>query len=96
MLIISLKVLHIGQIFDNRIKVYVSYKDSNHPFEPNGLTKGKWYLIEVEQKFVQMEYHYIIKINGETVRDMINNNPQEFIDMQVYAAKPWDNSAEQG
>ena len=43
-----------------------------------------------------MEYHYIIKINGETVRDMINNNPQEFIDMQVYAAKPWDNSAEQG
>ena len=75
--------------------MYVSYKDSKHPFEPNGLTKGKWYLIEVEQKFVQMEYLYIIKINSETVRDMINNNPQEFIDMQVYAAKPWDHSAEQ-
>ena len=43
-----------------------------------------------------MEYHYIIRINGETVRDQINKNPQEFIDMQVYAAKPWDNAAEQG
>ena len=75
--------------------MYVSSKDSNHPFEPNGLTKGKWYFIEVEQKFSQMEYHYIIRINGETVRDMINTNPQEFIEMKVYAAKPWDNSAEQ-
>ena len=75
--------------------MYVSSKDSNHPFEPNGLTKGKWYFIEVEQKFSQMEYHYNIRINGETVRDMINTNPQEFIEMKVYAAKPWDNSAEQ-
>ena len=75
--------------------MYVSSKDANHRFEPNGLTKGKWYLVEVEQKFSQMEYHYLIRINGETVRDQINKNPQEFIDMQVYAAKPWNDPAEQ-
>ena len=54
----------------------------------NGLTKGKWYLVEVGQYFSEGEYIYYIKINDQTVKQMVNTKPTEFNNFLVYASHP--------
>ena len=51
----------------------------------NGLTKGKWYTVEVGQKYDSGNYLYYIIINGVTVHQKINNNATDFEDMLVYS-----------
>ena len=55
----------------------------------NGLTKGKWYLVEVGQYFSEGDYIYYIKINDQTVKQMVNTKPTEFNNFLVYASNPW-------
>ena len=35
------------------------------------------------------QYYYQITINGSLVKVVINNNPQPFTNVMVYAADPW-------
>ena len=55
----------------------------------NGLVKGKWYLVEVGQYFSEGDYIYYIKINDQTVKQMVNTKPTEFNNFLVYASNPW-------
>ena len=49
-----------------------------------GLMKGKWYTVEVGQKYESSDYVYYIIINGQEVHHKINKNSTDFEEMLVY------------
>ncbi|XP_065682561.1 uncharacterized protein LOC105848356 isoform X3 [Hydra vulgaris] len=49
-----------------------------------------WSNIEVCQRFNGLFYIYTLRINGDVVFSMINNQAQELFDVKVYASNPWD------
>ncbi|XP_047141698.1 uncharacterized protein LOC100211524 isoform X3 [Hydra vulgaris] len=49
-----------------------------------------WSNIEVCQSFNGFFYVYTIRINGDVVFSMINNQAQDFYDVKVYVSNPWD------
>ena len=71
-----------------------SNQDPNYP-ESSGLTKGKWYLVEVKQEYrtstssSSSGYYWQIQINGLKVIEKLNDKPREFNDLVVYASNPW-------
>ena len=60
-----------------------SNADSNF-VDHNGMTKGKWYTVEVGQKYENSDYLYYIIINGQQVHQKINKNATTFDEMLVY------------
>ena len=60
-------------------------------FCPQHLPKaGKWTRYEVSQVREEEEYLYAISINGEEVHRMVNERPEVFADVGVFASNPWD------
>ena len=67
--------------------------------------ENEWTRLEIQQIFIgskvdflhdfenhfklSFQYYYQITINGSLVKVWINNNPQPFTNVMVYAADPW-------
>ncbi|XP_065663218.1 uncharacterized protein LOC136085753 isoform X3 [Hydra vulgaris] len=49
-----------------------------------------WSNVEVSQSFNSLAYIYKIRINGDVVFTMINNQAQFFFNVRIYASNPWD------
>ncbi|XP_065682610.1 uncharacterized protein LOC100204447 isoform X2 [Hydra vulgaris] len=49
-----------------------------------------WSNIEVSQSFNSLVYIYKIRINGDVVFSMINNQARVFFNVRIYASNPWD------
>ena len=71
-----------------------SNQDPNYP-ESSGLTKGKWYSVEVSQEYrtstssSSSGYYWQIQINGPKVMEELNDKPREFNDLVVYSSNIW-------
>ena len=62
----------------NKDFAYQTLTDPNFP-ENTGMTKGKWYLVEVGQYYDadKTDYVYYIIINGQVVKEVVNKQPYE-------------------
>ena len=71
-------------------------EDDQNFADRTGLTKGKWYKVEVGQEYQQQKsgYVYYITINGQRVHEALNKNATEFNNMNVYASDPWHSQNE--
>ena len=63
--------------------------DPNHNKGFNPPPLHKWTNIEVAQRLDEGSYWYTIKIGGEEVFKVKNSQPEEFSDVKVFAADPW-------
>nr|XP_047141386.1 uncharacterized protein LOC100201742 [Hydra vulgaris] len=52
---------------------------------------NKWSNIEVSQRFNGLFYVFILRINGDVIFSVINNQAQELIDVKALASNPWVN-----
>ena len=73
----------------------VNGKSDYGVFCPEHLPKaGIWTRYEVrqvrEEEEEKEEYIYAISINGEEVHRMVNERPEVFSDVGVFASNPWD------
>ena len=56
-----------------------------------GLTVNVGIKIEIHQRYTSGgKYRYFIKINGEEIHSIVNNDAQQFYNVKVYASNPWD------
>ena len=61
------------------------------------MIKGKWYHIEINQKYVFDKENYVtfIQINQQAVMEIENEHPIEFHNLDVFVSHPWEHAADQ-
>ena len=55
-----------------------------------------WIKIHIKQQVVNGEYTYSVTVNDESMYTIINNQPEDFYGVKVYASNPWDNKIVSG
>lgn len=66
----------------------------NTCYNAAGFTIGKWTNVQIYQNQVDGGFKYQIKIDGDIVKSLDNNDAREFSNVQVYAADPWYTAAD--
>ena len=51
--------------------------------------RGQWTTVEISQQKEGSSYKYTVKVNGTTLKSVINKKPKEFSNVKVYGANPW-------
>ena len=55
-----------------------------------------WIKIHIKQQVVNGKYTYSVTVNDESMYTIINNQPEDFYGVKVYASNPWDNKIVSG
>ena len=53
------------------------------------LDKMRWISLQITQKFHNEQYHYKIKIDNDLKQHTVNDDPNMFTNVSVYASNPW-------
>ena len=59
----------------------------------NPLSRGQWATVEISQQKEGSSYKYQVKVNGATIKSVVNKKPREFLNVKIYSASPWVNAA---
>jgi hypothetical protein len=65
---------------------------TNYCYNSQRIPVKKMVHIQIKQKLVDGKYIYSILLDNKVVRTAINNNPQAYQNVKVYAADPWYNA----
>ena len=81
---------------DPFIQICTALNDNgNFCVNVDGYAAGKWIHIKIKQSSdTSGSYTFQVFIDGSLKKTAINNNPQEFTNVTLYAANPWDQAVE--